>query len=217
MRKILPDLPAGVILASIWLGGCTALGERAWVPQGPAGTLQDTRNPQTTQEAQAAAAKAAPAPSAPEPAPARRLDVSPELVAQSAPAPAPRPAASAAPAAPGAAAAGGYTQATRYGDLVFISGQIPLDPRTNRLVETPNIEEQTRVAMENLRAVLESQRLTMANVVSTTVYLKNINDFAGMDRIYDGFFKGTPPSRSVVEVARLPRGVLVQISAVAGR
>lgn len=217
MRKILPVFPAGVILAAFFAGGCTALGERAWVPQGPAGTLQDSRSTQTTQEAQAAAKTAAPAPAAAPPAASsRRLDVSPELVAQSAPPPSPRPAAPVV-AATGEVALGGYTQATRYGDLVFISGQIPMDFRTNRVVESPSIEEQTRVAMENLRTVLESHRLTMANVVATTVYLKNINDFAGMDKVYDGFFKGTPPSRSVVEVARLPRGVLVEISAIAGR
>lgn len=211
MHRTNPGSAAGAILASICLGACTALGERAWVPQGPGGTTQDARNPQSTQEAQAAAAASAPAPA---PAPSRRLDVSPDLVAQSAPPPAPR---AAAPAPGAEIPLGGYTQATRYGDLVFISGQIPMDLRTNNLVQSTNIEDQTRQAMENLRTVLEAHRLTMANVVATTVYLKNINDFAGMDRIYDSFFKGTPPSRSVVEVARLPRGVLVEISAIAGR
>jgi 2-iminobutanoate/2-iminopropanoate deaminase len=71
--------------------------------------------------------------------------------------------------------------------------------------------------MENIRAVLESHRLTMANIVSTTVYLKDINDFRGMNNAYESYFRGALPARSVVEVSRLPRGALIEISAVAGR
>ena len=100
---------------------------------------------------------------------------------------------------------------------MFISGQIPLDLRTNTLYDGPSIEEQTRVVMENIRLILESNRLTMANVVATTVYLKNVNDLRAMNTVYDGYFKGAPPARTVVEVNKLPRGVALQISAVAGR
>ncbi|HVO88051.1 MAG TPA: Rid family detoxifying hydrolase [Casimicrobiaceae bacterium] len=109
----------------------------------------------------------------------------------------------------------GYTQATRYGDLLFLSGIIALD-RSGGLAGG-KIEEQTQQVMENVRAVLENNRLTMANVVSVTVYLSNINDINAMDRVYNSYFRSHIPARSVVEVARLPRGALVEMSVVAGR
>jgi 2-iminobutanoate/2-iminopropanoate deaminase len=143
------------------------------------------------------------------------MDVAPDLVAQSPPPP--RSAAQQAAAqAAGGALAGAYTQASRYGDLVFVSGQIALDSQTNQL-RGATIEEQTRQVMENIRTILESHRLTMANVVSTTVYLKDMNDFRGMNAAYETYFRAALPARSVVEVSRLPRGSLVEISAVAGR
>ena len=104
----------------------------------------------------------------------------------------------------------------RYGDLLFVSGQIAMDLATTELRGT-TIEEQTRQVMENVRAVLEAHRLTMANVVSTTVYLKDLSQFRGMDGVYETYFRTVLPARSVVEVARLPRGALVEISVVAGR
>jgi 2-iminobutanoate/2-iminopropanoate deaminase len=110
-----------------------------------------------------------------------------------------------------------YTQATRYGDLLFVSGQIAVDLRTGAFNGDQDIEAQTRQILENIRAILESNRLTMANVVSTTVFLANISQFTAMDSAYHGFFKGTPPSRTVVEVSHLPRGALVEISLIAGR
>jgi 2-iminobutanoate/2-iminopropanoate deaminase len=137
----------------------------------------------------------------------------------------PRPSAAAAqPAAPTrtsapvstAPASGGYTQSTRYGDLLFISGQIGVDSRTNQLAGD-KVEDQTRQAMENIRQILEAQRLTMANIVSVTVYVKDLAQFRAMDDVYEGFIKGTLPARSVVEVSRLPRGALVEISVIAGR
>jgi 2-iminobutanoate/2-iminopropanoate deaminase len=140
------------------------------------------------------------------------MEVAPDLIAQS-----PPPARSAAEqAAAAAGSAASYTQGTRYGDLVFISGQIALDAKTNQM-RGATIEDQTRAAMENIRGVLESHRLTFANVVSTTVYLKDINDFRGMNATYESFFRGALPARSVVAVSQLPRGALVEISAVAGR
>lgn len=111
----------------------------------------------------------------------------------------------------------GFPQASRYGDLLFLSGQIPLDFRTREVAATASPEEQAWLTLENIRTVLEVHGLTAAQLVSTTVYLKNINDLAAVDAAYARFFKGAPPSRTVVEVARLPRGVLLEISAIAGR
>jgi 2-iminobutanoate/2-iminopropanoate deaminase len=142
-----------------------------------------------------------------------------------APRPAPAPAAAAPQEAPGpsgprfgSARAGleAYGQATRYENLLFVSGQIALDHKANQLRGT-RIEEQMSQVMENLAAILESHRLTMANVVSVTVYLKDLNDFRAMDSVYESYFRGSPPARSVVEVSRLPRGALVEVSVIAGR
>jgi 2-iminobutanoate/2-iminopropanoate deaminase len=144
----------------------------------------------------------------------------PEARAQPAPRAAPAVAAAAPAAQPpsapvSTAAPGGYTQATRYGDLLFISGQIGLDA-AGQLRGTA--EEQTRQAMENVRAILESHRLTLANIVSVTVYMKDLNgDFRAMDAAYESFFRTALPSRSLVEVSRLPRNALVEITVVAGR
>ena len=135
-------------------------------------------------------------------------------------APAPRPAPSVAPGSTAAAADDAfsrYTQATRYGDLLFVSGQIAIDPRTGDFDSRQNVEAQTRRVLENVRAVLEANRLTMANVVSVTVYLSRISNLSPMDSVYHDFFKGTPPARTVVEVSNLPRGALVEVSVIAGR
>ena len=112
---------------------------------------------------------------------------------------------------------GRYTQATPYGDLLFVSGQIAIDLRSGSFDDGQDVGAQTRRVLENIRAILESNRLTMANVVFTTVYLTNINSLSLLDRVYHGFFKGVPPARTVVEVAHLPRGALVEISLIAGR
>lgn len=199
------NIARAVAMASVVaVAGCGGTGSRIWVPQGP-GEVPEAR--------EAPAAKAPPRrPAAPvaqaEPAPA----VSPfRAPVPGTAAPAPR-----VPAAAAAPSAGGYTQATRYGDLLFVSGQIALDPRTNQFVGD-KIEDQTRQVLENIRQILEANRLTMANVVSTTVYMKDLAQFRGMDETYETFFKTTLPARSVVEVARLPRGALVEISVIAGR
>ena len=199
--------------------GTTGIGV-PWIPQGPGETAEEARARREAQARGEAPPQRAPQAAAgarvPEaPVPGRRMDVAPDLVAQSPPPP--RSAAQQAAAqAPGGALAGAYTQASRYGDLLFVSGQIALDPQTNQL-RGATIEEQTRQVMENIRAILESHRLTMANVVSATVYLKDMNDFRGMNTAYETYFRTSLPARSVVEVARLPRGGLVEISAVAGR
>jgi 2-iminobutanoate/2-iminopropanoate deaminase len=125
------------------------------------------------------------------------------------------PRAAAAGPAP-ASSPGAYTQATRYGDLLFVAGQIPLDLNTSEL-RGATIEEQTRQVMENIRTILESHRLTLANIVSVTVYLKDLHDFRGMDSTYESYFKSALPARSVLEVSRIPRDAKVEIAVIAGR
>jgi 2-iminobutanoate/2-iminopropanoate deaminase len=114
------------------------------------------------------------------------------------------------------AAIGPYSQAIRVGNTVYLAGQIPIDPRTNQLV-TGSIEEQTRLVLDNLKAVLAAAGMTMDDVVSTSVFLKDLNDFARMNAVYATYFKDKPPARATVQVARLPRDVAIEISAVAAR
>lgn len=111
-------------------------------------------------------------------------------------------------------AVGPYSQAVRVGNLVFLSGQIPLDPASGQIVEG-GIQEQTKRVFENLRAVLTAAGLSFENVVKTTVFLKNLADFVPMNEIYAQYFPSNPPARSTVEVARLPRDVSVEIDAMA--
>jgi 2-iminobutanoate/2-iminopropanoate deaminase len=113
------------------------------------------------------------------------------------------------------AAIGPYAQANRVGNLIFTSGQIPLDPSTGAIVGT-TIEEQTERVLENLRAVLEAADSGLENVVKTTVFLSDMNNFAKMNETYARFFMGPSlPSRSAVEVSRLPKDALVEIEVVA--
>ena len=112
------------------------------------------------------------------------------------------------------AAIGPYSQAICCGDLVFTSGQLPLDPVSGTMPAT--IEEQTRQSLTNIKAVLAAEGLTMDDVVKTTVFLQNMGDFAAMNGVYATFFsEGKYPARSAVEVAKLPKGALVEIEAVA--
>ena len=111
-------------------------------------------------------------------------------------------------------AAGPYSTAVRQNGLIFLSGQIPLDPATGQLV-TGSIEEQTSRVIENLKAVLEAAGATLSDVIKTTVFLKNMGDFARMNETYAKYFSNDPPARSTVEVARLPRDVQVEIEAIA--
>ena len=111
-------------------------------------------------------------------------------------------------------AIGPYSQAICANGFVFLSGQIPLDPATGQLVEG-SIVEQTRRVLDNIRAVLESEHLSLENVVKTTVFLKDITEFGKMNEIYAQYFKGTAPARSTVEVSRLPRDVQVEIEVIA--
>lgn len=112
------------------------------------------------------------------------------------------------------AAIGPYSQATKIGNFVFTSGQIPIDPATGQVV-AGSVEEQTRLVLTNLTAVLEAAGTSLDKVVKTTVFIKNMNDFAAINAVYATFFSSEPPARSCVEVARLPKDVLVEIEAIA--
>jgi 2-iminobutanoate/2-iminopropanoate deaminase len=111
-------------------------------------------------------------------------------------------------------AIGPYSQAIRVGDMVYTSGQIPLKPENGELV-TENIEAQTRQVLDNLKAVLEGAGTKFENVVKTTVFIKDMGDFAIINRIYGEYFTAPYPARSCVEVAKLPRDVKIEIEAVA--
>jgi len=110
---------------------------------------------------------------------------------------------------------GPYSQGiVARGSLLFTAGQIALDPKTGQLLEG-DIKAQTRQVLKNLQAIVEQAHATLQNVVKTTVFLKDMNEFAGMNEVYGEFFKDNPPARSTVEVSRLPREVKVEIEAIA--
>jgi 2-iminobutanoate/2-iminopropanoate deaminase len=112
------------------------------------------------------------------------------------------------------AAIGPYSQAIRSGDLVFLSGQIPLDPATGELV-SGGIEEQTRRVMNNLGAVLAAAGASFENVVKTTIYLADLGDFPAVNGVYASYFGQPAPARATVQVAALPKGARVEIDATA--
>ena len=111
------------------------------------------------------------------------------------------------------AAIGPYSQAIKAGGMLFISGQIPVNPATNEIA--PDVEAQTRQVLENLSAILSSQGLGLDAVVKTSVFIKDMNDFGKINAIYGEYFTNEPPARACVEVARLPKDVLVEIEAIA--
>jgi 2-iminobutanoate/2-iminopropanoate deaminase len=111
-------------------------------------------------------------------------------------------------------AMGPYSQAIRAGNFLFLSGQIPLDPKTGELVKG-DIGQQTKQVLENIKGVLESQELGMENVVKVTIFLKDIGSFNRVNEVYATYFSPPAPARSTVEVARLPRDVEVEIEAIA--
>jgi len=116
------------------------------------------------------------------------------------------------------AAIGPYSQAVKIGDLLYTSGQVALDPATGQIVPGA-IAEQTTQVLENLKAVVEAAGSTLAKVVKTTVFLKDMNDFAAMNAIYGQYLApqgAVAPARSTVEVARLPKDALVEIEVIAG-
>ncbi len=111
-------------------------------------------------------------------------------------------------------AIGPYSQAVRIGDLLFLSGQIPIDPATGDLV-MGDIRQQTEQVLQNIKGVLESQGLRMEDVVKTTIFLRHIEDFNSVNEVYAAYFPSSPPARSTVEVGRLPRDAGIEIEAIA--
>ena len=112
------------------------------------------------------------------------------------------------------AAIGPYSQAIQVGNLVYTSGQIPIDPATGAFAEG-GIKEQTRQSLTNVKAILEEAGLSLSNVVKTTVFMADMNDFADMNAVYAEFFSEPYPARSAVAVKTLPKGALVEIEVVA--
>ena len=115
-----------------------------------------------------------------------------------------------------APAVGPYNHAVRVGDLLFCAGQIPLDPATGNLV-AGDIKAQTTRVLENVRAILEDQELSFANVVKSTVFMTNLADFASMNEVYAKYFTSDYPARSTVQVAALPKGAQVEIEVIAAK
>ena len=111
-------------------------------------------------------------------------------------------------------AIGPYSQAIEAGDFVFTSGMIPIDPATNTLVEV-DVKTQARQAISNLKALLEASGSDIDHVVKTVVFIKNMDDFSSVNEVYSTFFTKDCPARSCVEVARLPKDVLIEIEAIA--
>lgn len=111
-------------------------------------------------------------------------------------------------------AVGPYSQAVRCGNLLFISGQIPIDPDTGELVRG-DLEEQAERALKNLKAILEAAGFGLEDVVKTTLFLKDLSNFEKVNNIYRRYFLNNPPARSSVEVSRLPRDAELEIEAIA--
>ena len=111
-------------------------------------------------------------------------------------------------------AIGPYSQAIKVGNLLFVSGQVPFVPETMEIVEGGVVEQTTRV-LENLKAILDEAGATFDNVVKTTVFIKDMNDFAAINEVYAKYFNTNKPARACVEVARLPRDVKVEIEVIA--
>lgn len=107
-----------------------------------------------------------------------------------------------------------YTPAVRVGPWVFVSGQIPLDPATSRVVEG-DFEAQVRQCLRNLASILKQEGLGLDHVVKTTIFLQDLNDFSTLNQVYGAYFTGVKPARSTVQVARLPLDVRVEIEAIA--
>ena len=109
---------------------------------------------------------------------------------------------------------GPYSQAIKVDRFLFLSGQIPIDPETNEVI-TGEIEEQTRRVLDNIAAVLKAAGYDLGNVVKVTVFLKDLTLFTRFNKVYGEYFKENPPARTTVEVSNLPKGVLLEIDAIA--
>lgn len=111
-------------------------------------------------------------------------------------------------------AIGPYSPALKVGNLIFASGQLPINPKTGKMIEG-DIEAQARMALDNLKAVLEPYSISMENIVKTTIFLKDMNNFARVNKVYAQYFKEKFPARSCIEVSRLPKDADIEIEAIA--
>ncbi|PVU76171.1 deaminase [Sulfolobus sp. SCGC AB-777_G06] len=111
---------------------------------------------------------------------------------------------------------GPYSQAVKVGNTVYVSGQIPVDPKSGEVVKG-GIKEQTRVVLENLKAVLKAAGFELSDVVMSFVYLKDMNMFSDFNSVYAEYFKEKPPARVTVEVSRLPKDVLIEIAVIGSK
>ena len=113
------------------------------------------------------------------------------------------------------AAIGPYSQAIQFSGLLFVSGQIAIDPKTGEFAEG-GIEAQTEQVLENLKAIIEEAGRTLKNVLKCSCFLKNMEDFVTFNSVYERYFGETPPARETIEVARLPKDAMVEVSAICG-
>ncbi len=112
------------------------------------------------------------------------------------------------------AAIGPYSQAIRFNELVFVSGQIPIDPESGKVIKG-NIKEQTKQVLENLKNILQAGGSSLPNVLRTTIFLSDMDDYAMVNETYAQYFESSPPARSTVQVSRLPKNVHIEIDAIA--
>lgn len=112
------------------------------------------------------------------------------------------------------AAIGPYSQAIMYGNVIYVSGQLPIDPKTGNF-SSDDIKEQTKASLENIKAILKEAGADFSNVVKTTVFLDNIADFSAMNEIYSSYFSEPYPARAALEVGKLPKGAKIEIEVVA--
>jgi 2-iminobutanoate/2-iminopropanoate deaminase len=113
-------------------------------------------------------------------------------------------------------AIGPYSQAVKAGGMVFVSGQIPIDPKTGTVVQS-DIKTQTKLVMENAKAIITSAGCAMSDIVKATIYLKNMSDFVAVNEVYGSYFPVDPPARATVEVSRLPKDVAIEMDFIAIR
>ncbi|REJ82377.1 MAG: RidA family protein [Bacteroidetes bacterium] len=111
---------------------------------------------------------------------------------------------------------GPYSQAVSFGNIIFVSGQIAINPKNGELV-TINIIRETNQVMENIRAILHEAGMDFSNVIKSSIFLKDMNDFSTVNEVYAEYFKSDPPARETVQVSKLPKDVNVEISVIAGK
>ncbi|MES3037919.1 MAG: RidA family protein [Bdellovibrionota bacterium] len=115
------------------------------------------------------------------------------------------------------AAVGPYSQAVMYGNMLFCSGQIPINPANQEVMKSLPVEEQASLVMKNIEAVLKAADCNFTNIVKTTIFLTDMNDFAKVNAVYEKYFTEAPPARSTIQVAGLPKGVQVEIEVLAAK